>query len=212
MAAVLVGFWVLFQTGNWMVAAGFYFFGLIMGILLISQFWTLANEIYDAATGQAPVRVHRRRREPRRHRRLVAADVLDQGVRHQQPAAGERRPAGGRRPAGAQHRGAQSRPARHHRQGRRGEGRRRQRGAADAPRVAAPAGDLAGHRLRRHRRLPDRAAAEHGGGSLQGPLRRRQPDGVPRHRPALHVDRRLPDPGAGRPAASIACWGSASRC
>ncbi|MEO5823800.1 MAG: Npt1/Npt2 family nucleotide transporter [Vicinamibacteraceae bacterium] len=48
MAGILVGFWVLFQTGNWMVAAGFYFFGLIMGILLISQFWTLANEIYDA--------------------------------------------------------------------------------------------------------------------------------------------------------------------
>jgi ATP:ADP antiporter, AAA family len=48
MAALLVGFWLLFQTGNWMVAAGFYFFGLIMGILLISQFWTLANEIYDA--------------------------------------------------------------------------------------------------------------------------------------------------------------------
>ena len=46
--ALLVVFWVLFQTGNWMVAAGFYFFGLIMGILLISQFWTLANEIYDA--------------------------------------------------------------------------------------------------------------------------------------------------------------------
>jgi AAA family ATP:ADP antiporter len=48
MAGILVGFWVLFQTGNWLVAAGFYFFGLIMGILLISQFWTLANEIYDA--------------------------------------------------------------------------------------------------------------------------------------------------------------------
>ena len=39
---------MLFQTGNWLVAAGFYLFGLIMGILLISQFWTLANEIYDA--------------------------------------------------------------------------------------------------------------------------------------------------------------------
>jgi len=48
MAGILVGFWVLFQTGNWLVAAGFYFFGLIMGILLISQFWTLANEVYDA--------------------------------------------------------------------------------------------------------------------------------------------------------------------
>ena len=48
MAGLLVMFWFLFQTGNWMVAAAFYFFGLIMGILLISQFWTLANEIYDA--------------------------------------------------------------------------------------------------------------------------------------------------------------------
>jgi len=48
MAGLLVMFWFLFQTGNWLVAAGFYFFGLIMGILLISQFWTLANEIYDA--------------------------------------------------------------------------------------------------------------------------------------------------------------------
>ena len=47
-AGLLVLFWVLFQTGHWMVAAGFYLFGLIMGILLISQFWTLANEIYDA--------------------------------------------------------------------------------------------------------------------------------------------------------------------
>jgi AAA family ATP:ADP antiporter len=48
MAVLLVVFWVLFQTGSWVVAAGFYLFGLIMGILLISQFWTLANEIYDA--------------------------------------------------------------------------------------------------------------------------------------------------------------------
>jgi len=48
MAGLLVAFWFGFQTGNWMVAAAFYFFGLIMGILLISQFWTLANEIYDA--------------------------------------------------------------------------------------------------------------------------------------------------------------------
>jgi ATP:ADP antiporter, AAA family len=48
MAGLLLLFWVGFQTGNWWVAAAFYFFGLIMGILLISQFWTLANEIYDA--------------------------------------------------------------------------------------------------------------------------------------------------------------------
>jgi ATP:ADP antiporter, AAA family len=29
------------------VAVGFYLFGLIIGILLISQFWTLANDVYD---------------------------------------------------------------------------------------------------------------------------------------------------------------------
>src|SRR5690606_33522055 len=28
-------------------STGFYFFGLILGILVISQFWTLANEVYD---------------------------------------------------------------------------------------------------------------------------------------------------------------------
>ena len=32
------------------------------GVLLISQFWTLANGVYDAAAGQAAVRFHRRRR------------------------------------------------------------------------------------------------------------------------------------------------------
>lgn len=48
MAFLLVGFWLLFQTqGRW-VAATFYVFGLLMGVLLTSQFWTLANVIYDA--------------------------------------------------------------------------------------------------------------------------------------------------------------------
>jgi AAA family ATP:ADP antiporter len=32
---------------NRIVAVGFYLFGLITGILLISQFWTLANDVYD---------------------------------------------------------------------------------------------------------------------------------------------------------------------
>ncbi|HYI05775.1 MAG TPA: Npt1/Npt2 family nucleotide transporter, partial [Reyranella sp.] len=32
---------------NRIVAVGFYLFGLIIGILLISQFWTLANDVYD---------------------------------------------------------------------------------------------------------------------------------------------------------------------
>jgi ATP:ADP antiporter, AAA family len=46
--ATLVGFWFLFQTGSVWVSAVFYFFGrLLLGIFLISQFWTLANDIYD---------------------------------------------------------------------------------------------------------------------------------------------------------------------
>jgi AAA family ATP:ADP antiporter len=47
--ALLVLFWVLFQTGAVWVSVAFYmlFWGVI-GILLISQFWTLANDIYDA--------------------------------------------------------------------------------------------------------------------------------------------------------------------
>ena len=74
-------FWVLFQTGAAWVSVAFYVLGLILGILLISQFWTLANDIYDRAPGQAAVRVHRRRRQPRRRdgrrrsRRCVVEEV-----------------------------------------------------------------------------------------------------------------------------------------
>jgi AAA family ATP:ADP antiporter len=47
LAMLLIVFWFLFQSAPDYAAAGFYFFGLILGILLISQFWTLANEVYD---------------------------------------------------------------------------------------------------------------------------------------------------------------------
>jgi AAA family ATP:ADP antiporter len=48
MIVLLVTFWLLFtQVGAEWVSVGFYLFGLILGILLISQFWTLANDIYD---------------------------------------------------------------------------------------------------------------------------------------------------------------------
>lgn len=51
LVVMLVGFWFLFQTGEaWQawVSAAFFFFGrLLLGIFLISQFWTLANDIYD---------------------------------------------------------------------------------------------------------------------------------------------------------------------
>ncbi len=45
--ALLVVFWLWFQSGSQWASTGFYFFGLILGILVISQFWTLANEVYD---------------------------------------------------------------------------------------------------------------------------------------------------------------------
>ncbi|HEX6162158.1 MAG TPA: Npt1/Npt2 family nucleotide transporter, partial [Vicinamibacterales bacterium] len=48
MAAILVLFWFLFVTigADW-IAVAFYIFALILAVLLISQFWTLANDIYD---------------------------------------------------------------------------------------------------------------------------------------------------------------------
>jgi ATP/ADP translocase/HEAT repeat protein len=50
MVTLLVLFWLAFAGAGdaRIVAAGFYLYGLILGILLISQFWTLANDVYDA--------------------------------------------------------------------------------------------------------------------------------------------------------------------
>ena len=47
MAGLLVVFWMLFQTGQSWVVVAFYVLGLILGALLISQFWLLANTLYD---------------------------------------------------------------------------------------------------------------------------------------------------------------------
>ena len=47
MTGLLLAFWVLLQTGQGWVPVAFYFLGLIFGALLLSQFWTLANDIYD---------------------------------------------------------------------------------------------------------------------------------------------------------------------
>jgi ATP:ADP antiporter, AAA family len=44
---VLLIFWFLFHRDYAWVSAAFYLLGLIMGILLISQFWTLANIVFD---------------------------------------------------------------------------------------------------------------------------------------------------------------------
>src|SRR6188768_3700601 len=47
MAVAMIGFWFLFRTGAGWVSVVFYVWGALLGILLISQFWTLANGIYD---------------------------------------------------------------------------------------------------------------------------------------------------------------------
>jgi ATP:ADP antiporter, AAA family len=47
MAVMLLVFWFLFQTNATWVSVAFYVAGLILGVLLISQFWTLANVVYD---------------------------------------------------------------------------------------------------------------------------------------------------------------------
>ncbi len=48
-AGLMAAFYLAFAglPDNRGVAVGFYLFGLITGILLISQFWTLANDVYD---------------------------------------------------------------------------------------------------------------------------------------------------------------------
>jgi AAA family ATP:ADP antiporter len=48
MVGLLLMFWVLFQTGQEWVSVAFYLWGVLAGSLLISQFWTLANDVYDA--------------------------------------------------------------------------------------------------------------------------------------------------------------------
>lgn len=44
---VILGFWLLFRAELAWAPRAFYVFGRILGILLISQFWTLANDLYD---------------------------------------------------------------------------------------------------------------------------------------------------------------------
>jgi ATP:ADP antiporter, AAA family len=47
LAGLMIVFYLLFQTGQQWVSVLFYLFGLILGILIMSQFWTLANDIFD---------------------------------------------------------------------------------------------------------------------------------------------------------------------
>jgi AAA family ATP:ADP antiporter len=45
--AILIAFWFLFRTNQGWVSVAFYLLGIILGLLLISQFWTLANVVYE---------------------------------------------------------------------------------------------------------------------------------------------------------------------
>ena len=47
MAGLLFGFWFLFQNPSTWASVALYLFGSILGVLLISQFWTVANLVYD---------------------------------------------------------------------------------------------------------------------------------------------------------------------
>jgi AAA family ATP:ADP antiporter len=47
MVGVLLVFWALGTERTW-VSVAFYFFSALAGSLLISQFWTLANDLFDA--------------------------------------------------------------------------------------------------------------------------------------------------------------------
>jgi ATP/ADP translocase/CRP-like cAMP-binding protein len=47
LTGLIVLFWLLFKLEAEWVSAAFFVFSVMLGILLISQFWTLANEIYD---------------------------------------------------------------------------------------------------------------------------------------------------------------------
>ena len=47
LTGLLLMFWVLLGEETGWVSAGFYLFGQVLGTLLLSQFWTVANDIYD---------------------------------------------------------------------------------------------------------------------------------------------------------------------
>ena len=47
LASVMVLFWALFRLDQDWVSVAFYVWGALVGLLLTSQFWTLANGIYD---------------------------------------------------------------------------------------------------------------------------------------------------------------------
>ena len=177
------------------MSVAFYVWGGILGILLISQFWTLANGIYD----------------PRQAKRLfgfigggvmlggmtgalLTATIIEIG-RRQHLVAVERGDAprlhGDRLDrARARDKGRGSRGGRRRRAWRQPRSRIRA-----APRVAADSADRGRDQFRVPRRAADRPAGEHGGRGLQGRRAGRFDRRFPRADPLLHLARRVRDPG-----------------
>ncbi len=163
-AALLVLFWFLFTTiGEDWVAVAFYIVGLILAVLLISQFWTLANDIYDPRQAKrlfgfigggaslggamgAALTVFLVESVGAKNMLLIAAAIM--GVCVAIVLFVLRREDGGGNERSDERR-----------RGKRHQWRRSDRAAAV---VAAPAGDRDGDRVRGDWRGDHRAAAEHG--------------------------------------------------
>ena len=195
MAAAMVAFWFLFRTGAGWVSVAFYVWGALLGILLISQFWTLANGIYD----------------PRQAKRLfgfVGGGVMLGGMTGSGLTALIIESVGtnalllwssgalilcmgvvsmvlGREQAAASV----------------GAGGEDERGVtmakADraAARVAPDSDHRAHHQLRVHWRGPPRPAGQHGDGNLQGRRPGRLDRRLPGADPLLHLIGRVRHPG-----------------
>ena len=188
-------FWFLFRTGGDWVSVAFYVLGLMLGILLISQFWTLANDIYDprqarrlfgfigggaslgGATGAA-ITAFAVEEVGTNNLLLVSAAMLSlcvgivAAIVRRQPITADLTPVDERGVGG-------------------GEAIRLLR------RLAPSADHRARDRLRGARRHHHRAAAQHGGGGDQGRGGHRRHHGLPGAGDVLPVDHRLRR--AGRP-------------
>ena len=195
MAAMMVVFWALFRSaGDW-VSVAFYVWGGILGILLISQFWTLANGIYD----------------PRQAKRLfgfIGGGVMLGGMTGALLTATIIETVGanalllwsagtllasmaivsiilGRETSAAESRSRKRR------------GTRRQPGTRlhAAPRVASDSAHRGGHQFRVPRRVAARPAGEHGRRGLQGRRAGRLDRRLPGADPFLHLARGVRHPG-----------------
>ena len=193
MVGLLLVFWTLFKTEQSWVSVAFYLWGVLAGSLLISQFWSLANDIYDARQAKrvfgfigggaslggiigAGIAGQFARAIGTNNLLLVAAVMLG----HLRQRSCRSSPCGKSRagPEATVVQGKRDEPA-------------RSGGAPDQ--VEAFSDHRPRHQLRRHRRRHRRAAGQHGGrgagDSWQG-----RPDRVSRQRHLLFVDCRVRDP------------------